>query len=114
MATPAQVNYTPLTNTRVWFASVQAFNDWAGALTVTITAANLPEPTTTTLGGVKKLELAAYNSPAVAGDTYSLNIDGVASLVPSQALVDSLQAKVNYMDAQLQALFAQLIAKGYV
>jgi hypothetical protein len=116
MATPASLSFTQLTNARIWFASVQAFNNWVGAITVNITGANLPDATTTTLGGVKKLEISAFSAPtAVTGSVNIVADDGVTSqAVPQQAAYNSLVSRVDYLEAYINALYTQMAAKGYV
>lgn len=116
MATSATLTFTPLTNARIWFASPAAFNNWVGAITVTITGANLPAATASTLGGVMGLEIADF-SP-IAAVTGSVNIvadDGVTTqAVPQAAAYASLVSRVDAIESWLQALNAQLDAKGYI
>jgi hypothetical protein len=115
-ATAATLTFTPLTNARIWFASPAAFNNFMGAITVSISGANLPDATTTTLGGVKKLEIASFS--AVAAVTGSVNIvadDGATVVpVPQAAAYASAVARLDYLEAYLLALYNQLAAKGYV
>lgn len=115
-ATAATLTFTALTNARIWFASPQAFNNWVGAITVSITGANLPDATTTTLGGVKKLEIAEFDP--VAAVTGSVNIvadDGTTvHAVPQAEAYASAVARLDYIEAYMAALYAQLAAKGYV
>lgn len=116
MATAATLTFSPLTNARIWFASPAAYNNFMGAITVSITGANLPDPTATTLGGVKSLEIAAFT--AVAEVTGSVNIvadDGVTSqAVPQAAAYASAVARIAALETYVTALYNQLNEKGYV
>lgn len=116
MATPATLTFTALTNARIWFASPAAFNNWVGAITVSITGANLPDATTTTLGGVKKLEIAEFSAPARTTEYINLVLDDGATQeeVPSREDYDSLVAQVTNLNNYITSLYAQLAAKGYV
>lgn len=118
MPAAASLTFTPLTDPVVWFATVQAFNQWVGEITVTIGAANLPAATTAAIGGVKMATLSAYVPetvvPTWVGIISDENGDGVAETVnvPSQQAYTDLKTKLDNCAAKLDALMDALEAAG--
>lgn len=117
---PAAINptFTPLTDPVIWFATVQAFNQFIGSLSFTVDSVNLPPATTEAIGGVKMAELASY-TPAVLAPTYVNMIadedgDGVPEQypVPTRVAYDALQAKLDALATSYDNLLTALEAAG--
>lgn len=116
MPTNTPLQFTDLPNTRVAFANAAAWNTYWGNAYVTIEGANLPVPTTTTLGGVKLLEIAAFSAPGQVNTYTTISVDGGITTqdFPTKEAYVLLAAQVQYLADYITLLKAQLDAKGYV
>jgi len=116
MPTSAPLIFPAFTDPRTAWVNVAAINTFFNACSVSINAANLPSPTVNDIGGVKLLEIGIFATTAL-NQSY-VNIvadDGVTQQsVPTQAAYDLLSQKIADMENYIQALDAQLRAKGYV
>lgn len=112
-ATSVNVNFEPLTDPFIWFATVDAFNAWAGNLTVSITSGNLPAATTDAQGAVMQAGVVNFVDNAVVPTWVVIAMDGGGGVnVPSQQAYTDLKNKVDAMALAFDALLANLKASG--
>jgi hypothetical protein len=118
MPAAASLTFTPLTDPIVWFATVQAFNNFIGSITVSVASGNLPAATTLAIGGVKMAELATYTPVAVVPTWVTIISDEAAdgtpesTLVPSQEAYNDLKTKLDNLATSYNNLLTALVAAG--
>ena len=115
--TPIQLQFAPLTDTVVAFATVAAWNAYFANVTITLEGENLPVPTADTLGGILLIADTAANSTNWTTQTYgsdyyvtitAIDSGGVqytANVVTKDSF-DKLKANLD----ELKALYDSLVA----
>lgn len=97
----ATLNVTELPDAEEWFVNSAAWSNYWAQQPVDITL----DPAATTL---------YVPSPAVDGDYFDINIDGVDKMIPSQALFISLLNAFNNLNAAFQNFRSELKDAGYI
>lgn len=96
------LNVPPLPPSGIWFANNAAWNNYFSAV----------DGTAVFPGAATSIYVpSAYNG---ALQPYVLNVDGIATNLATQAMVNSLIAQVAALDASYQALRSEMKAAGYI
>ncbi len=112
------VNFTPLTNPIVWFATMADFNAFMESLTVSITSTDLPVATINDAGAVKIAAIPTFSPTALSLSYVEIVTDPLGdgnytvTNVLDQVSALDLLAKVVALENQLNALQAAMVSAG--
>lgn len=121
--TPITLNFAPLTDTVVAFATVAAWNAYFSNISITISGENLPEPTTDSLGAVFLTSNQSATSLTWTAQTYgsdyytpitAVDVSGVTytTNLATKDSFDKLKTNVDQLKALYDALIAALKTAG--
>ncbi len=118
MAVPVSLTFPLFTDPFVLFENMEAANAFFGAITVSIESINLPEATTTTIGGVLVATVPAYAAQTVTLTYITINTDeggdGTAEsyIALSQTAAQDIKAKLEALSTQVAAMQTAMITAG--